>query len=201
MRGLIRAALLALVVGAASAGSLSAQAAAAPKIGFVNSQQLYADAPGRTEAENRLKTELSTFQAQLQRMDDSLQAMVQQFERDMPKLDSATRMTRAKTIQDRQTAYQGRARMMDSTMQVRQAELIRPVMENVQKVIEQVRAEEGYAMIFDVASQSGVVVAADKNLDLTQKVLAKVKAAGPPKPTTGANPLTPQPAGVTPVKR
>jgi outer membrane protein len=200
MRGLIGAALLALSVGAASAGSLSAQAAAAPKIGFINSQAILAEAPGRAEAENRFKGEVSAYQAQLQRMSDSLQAMAANFDKEAPRLDSATRVVRAKAIQDRETAYQTRARALDSTMQTRQAELIRPIMENLQKVIEQVRAEEGYAMIFDVASQTSVIVAADKSLDITQKVLAKVKAAGPPKPVAGTG-LTPQPAGVTAPKR
>ena len=70
MRGLTRAALLALMVGAASAGTASAQAAAAPKIGFINSAAILAEAPGRAEAENRFKSEVATYQAQLQRMSD-----------------------------------------------------------------------------------------------------------------------------------
>lgn len=201
MRGLVRAALLALIVGAASAGSLSAQAGAAPKIGFINSQAILAQAPGRSDAENRFKGEVSAYQAQLQRMSDSLQAMAATFDKEAPRLDSATRVVRAKAIQDRETAYQSRARTLDSTMQTRQAELIRPIMENLQKIIEQVRAEDGYSMIFDVASQTSVIVAADKSLDITEKVLAKVKAAGPPKPVTSTGPVTPQPAGVTAPKR
>lgn len=200
MRGLVRAALLALGVGAASAGSLSAQAAATPKFGFINSAAILAEAPGRAEAENRFKGEVSAYQAQLQRMSDSLQAMAATFDREAPRLDSATRVVRAKAIQDRETAYQTRARTLDSTMQTRQAELIRPIMENLQKIIEQVRSEDGYAMIFDVASQTSVIVAADKSLDITQKVLAKVKAAGAPKPAA-TGPVTPQPAGVTAPKR
>lgn len=198
MRGLIRAALLALIVGAASAGSLSAQAGAAPKIGFINSAAILAEAPGRAEAENKFKSEVAAYQAQLQRMSDSLQTMAATFDKEASKLDSATRVSRARVIQDREAAYQSRARSLDSTMQTRQAELIRPIMENLQKVIEQVRAEDGYAMIFDVASQTSVIVAADKSLDITQKVLAKVKAAPAPKPATG---LSPQPAGVTSPKR
>src|SRR5829696_8949728 len=74
MRGLVRAALLALIVGAASAGSLSAQAGGAPKIGFINSAAILAQAPGRSDAENRFKSEGAAAQAQLQRMSDSLQA-------------------------------------------------------------------------------------------------------------------------------
>lgn len=200
MRGLIRAGVLALIVGAASASSASAQAAAAPKFGFINSAAILAEAPGRAEAENRFKTEVAAYQAQLQRMSDSLQTMAASFDKEAPKLDSATRVSRAKVIQDRETAYQTRARDLDQQMQTRQAELIRPIMENLQKVIEQVRAEDGYAMIFDVASQTSVIVAADKSLDITPKVLARVKAAPAPKPTaTGA--VTPQPAGVTSPKR
>ena len=198
MRGLIRAASLALIVGAATAGSASAQAT--PKFGFINSAAILAEAPGRAEAENRFKTEVAAYQAQLQRMSDSLQTMAATFDKEAPKLDSATRVSRAKVIQDRETAYQTRARDLDQQMQTRQAELIRPIMVNLQKVIEQVRAEDGYAMIFDVASQTSVIVAADKSLDITQKVLARVKAAPAPKPTaTGA--VSPQPAGVTSPKR
>ena len=200
MRGLIRAGVLALIVGAASASSASAQAAATPKFGFINSAAILAEAPGRAEAENRFKTEVAAYQAQLQRMSDSLQTMAATFDKEAPKLDSATRVSRAKIIQDRETAYQTRARDLDQQMQTRQAELIRPIMENLQKVIEQVRAEDGYAMISDVDSQTSVIVAADKSLDITPKVLARVKAAPAPKPTaTGA--VTPQPAGVTSPKR
>lgn len=198
MRGLVRAASLALIVGAASAGSLSAQAA--PKFGFINSAAILAEAPGRAEAENRFKSEVAAYQAQLQRMSDSLQTMAASFDKEAPRLDSVTRVSRAKVIQEKEAAYQTRARNLDQQMQTRQAELIRPIMENLQKVIEQVRAEDGYAMIFDVASQTSVIVAADKSLDLTQKVLARVKAAPAPKPTATGS-IMPQPAGVTAPKR
>ncbi len=198
MRGLIRAALLALVVGGASAGAASAQAT--PKLGFINSAAILAEAPGRAEAETRFKNEVTAYQAQLQRMSDSLQTMAAAFEREAPRLDSAMRITRARTIQERETAYQTRARTLDEQMQNRQGELIRPIMENLQKIIEQVRAEDGYAMIFDVANQASVIVAADKALDITPKVLARVKAAPAPAPVA-AGPTTPQPAGVTAPRR
>lgn len=197
MRGLIRAALLALVVGAASAGTALAQAA--PKFGFINSAAILAEAPGRADAETRFKNEVTAYQAQLQRMSDSLQTMAETFEREAPRLDSATRVARSRVIQERETAYQTRARTLDEQMQNRQAELIRPIMENLQRIIEQVRAEDGYSMIFDVASQASVIVAADKSLDLTPKVLARVKAAPAPPPVAGAP--TPQPSGVTAPRR
>ena len=200
MRGLIRAATFALIAGAVTAGSASAQAT--PKFGFINSAAILAEAPGRTEAENQFKTEVAAYQAQLQRMSDSLQTMVANFDKQAGTLDSATRAARGKTIQEKEADYQGRARDLDQKMQTRQAELIRPLMENLQKVIEQVRAEDNYAMIFDVASQTSVIVAADKNLDITAKVMARVKAG--PKPAAAAplgSSLVPKPTGVSAPKR
>ncbi len=198
MRVVIRAASLALLAVAATAGFASAQTS--PKFGFINSAAILAEAPGRAEAETRFKNEVTAYQAQLQRMSDSLQTMAATFDKDASRLDSATRVTRAKVIQDREADYQNRARQLDQAMQTRQAELIRPIMENLQKVIEQVRAEDNYAMIFDVASQTSVIVAADKSLDITQKVLARVKAAPAPKPAASGA-VVPKPAGVTAPKR
>lgn len=197
MRCVIRAASLALIVGAAAAGTASAQSASAPpppKIGWINSAAILSEAPGRAEAETRFKSEVTAYQAQLQRMSDSLQTMAAAFEKDAARLDSSTRVSRAKVIQERETGYRTRAQQLDQQMQTRQAELVRPIMENIQKIIEQVRAEEGYSIIFDVASQSGVILAADKQLDLTPKILARVKAA--PRPTASGS-LTPSPAGVS----
>ena len=198
MRVVIRAASLALLAVEATAGFASAQTS--PKFGFINSAAILAEAPGRAEAETRFKNEVTAYQAQLQRMSDSLQTMAATFDKDASRLDSATRVTRAKVIQDREADYQNRARQLDQAMQTRQAELIRPIMENLQKVIEQVRAEDNYAMIFDVASQTSVIVAADKSLDITQKVLARVKAAPAPKPAASGA-VSPKPAGVTAPKR
>ena len=196
MRGLIRAASLALIVGAATAGSASAQAA--PKFGFINSAAILAEAPGRAEAENQFKTEVAAYQGQLQRMSDSLQAMQSTFDNQAAGLDATTRASRAKVIQDKEAEYQTRARTLDQTMQNRQAELIRPLMENLQKVIEQVRAQDGYSMIFDVGSQTSVIVAADKNLDITDKVMALVKAGGrPPAAAPLGSTLTPKPSGIS----
>jgi outer membrane protein len=194
MRGLVRATSLAVVLIVIAAGSAAAQAA--PKFGYVNSAKILADAPGRAEAEAQFNTEVKAYQAQLQRMSDSLQLLAANFDKEAPKLDSVTRETRASSIRTKEADYQKRAQSLDQQMQSRQAELVRPLMEQLQKIIEQVRTEDNYAMIFDVGSQTSIIVAADKSLDITDKVMARLKAA--PKPTPApAKGLTTKPAGVT----
>ena len=205
MRVLLRASSIALAtsliaIGAAGAQTAPASAPVTVKIGYINSAQLLQEAPGRAEAEAQFDREVGAYRTQLQRMNDSLNTLMAAFDRDAAKLDTTTRAARGKVIRDRETEYQARARGLDSTMQARQAQLVKPIMERVQTVIEAIRQEDGYSMILDVGAQASVVVAADKRLDLTDRVLARLKSQGLP-PTTPASGAVPQPAGVTRPKK
>ncbi len=205
MRVLLRASSVALatsLIAIATVGAQTAQPAAAVpvKIGYINSALLLQEAPGRAEAEAQFDREVGAYRTQLQRMNDSLNTLMAAFDRDAAKLDTTTRAARGKTIRDREAEYQSRARGLDSTMQARQAQLVKPIMERVQAVIEAIRQEDGYSMILDVGAQASVVVAADKRLDLTDRVLSRLKSHGAP-PATPANGAVPQPAGVTRPKK
>lgn len=203
MRVPFRASSIALATSLILVGMAGAQAAQSPpapaKIGYINSAQLLQQAPGRAEAEAQFDKEVGVYRLQIQRMDDSLKTMMAAFDRDAPKLDSITREARRTTIGRRETEYQQRARGLDSTMQARQAQLVKPIMERVQTVIEAIRAEDNYAVILDVGAQVSVVVAADKRLDLTERVLARLRQGTPTAPP--ASGAVPQPAGVTRPKK
>jgi outer membrane protein len=204
MRVFLRAGSIALATSLILVGIAGAQASQSPpsagKIGYINSALLLQQAPGRAEAEAQFDREVGVYRQQIQRMDDSLKTLMANFDRESPKLDSATRETRRIAIGQREVEYQQRARGLDSTMQARQAQLVKPIMERVQSVIETIRAEDNYAVILDVGAQVSVVVAADKRLDLTDRVLARLKSQGIPNapPASGA---VPQPAGVTRPKK
>ena len=194
----------AIFVAATLALAPSAFAQAPVKLAYINSQKILAEAPGRAEAEATYNSEMATARVQLQRMDDSLKAMVATYEKDAPALDSVRRDARGKSIRDTEQAFSTRAAALNSQMQQRQADLARPLMDQVSKVLDQVRAQGGYTMIFDVGAQGSALVSADKSLDLTDTVLAKLKVLGPPKDaTTTPAPTTKQvgpaqkPAGVT----
>jgi outer membrane protein len=204
MRVLLRASVFALATSLIVAGIARAQATQSGvqvpvKIGYINSALLLQQAPGRAEAEAQFDREVGTYRQQLSRMNDSLNTLMAAFDRDATKLDTAARAVRGKAIRDRETEYQNRARGLDSTMQARQAQLVKPIMERVQNVIEAIRAEDGYSMILDVGAGASVVVAADKRLDLTDRVLARLKSQGPPTAAPGG--AIPQPAGVTRPKK
>ena len=79
-----------------------------------------------------------------------------------------------------------------------------PTPKEIRKVLDDIRNEEGYAFILDAGSDAGVIVAADRNLDITEKVISRLKpvtaaAPGAVKPDSAKTPVGPRstPAGVT----
>ena len=162
-------------------------AAAQQKFAYINSQTLLQQAPGRAEAEAQFQRELQTYQTEVKRMGDSLKAMVATYEKDQLVMSPAAKEQKQKEIAAKEQEYQQRTAELERTAAAREDELTRPILENIRKAIEAVRTEEGYSFIFDVAANGGVV-AADKNLEVTNMVLAKLRT------TTSASPAA-NPAG------
>lgn len=196
MTTLFRTAVAAVFASLVAAPAASAQAPL--RLAYINSQKLLAEAPGRAEAEATYDREMGAARAQLQRMDDSLKTMVAQFEKQAPALDSARRAARGQAIQAKEQEYSQRAQALNQQMQARQAQLARPLMQQVSQVLDQMRRQGGYAMIFDVGVPGTPVVSADSTLDITDRVLARLKQLGPPRATAPAAPRGPtqQPAGI-----
>ncbi len=168
-------------------------AGAQQKIAFVNSQIIVERAPGAIAAQAALKKEGEEMQARVKIWQDSLQALVDAYRKVSETLPAATRQQREKVIQDKQADYAKRAEDLDNQMQVRQQELSQPVMAQIREILEEVRVEGGYTAIFDVAA-SGVVVAMDKNLDLTERVIGRLK----PIPVAARGDSTRSPLGARP---
>jgi outer membrane protein len=193
MRALFRAAPAALVLLTAVSLPASAQGV---KLAYVQTASLLEQAPGRAEAEAQFEKETGTYRDQIKRMSDSLNAMVASFEKSQASLAAATRDARAKDIQSREAEYQRRTREIEQKAQTRQNELVQPILDKIKAAIEDVRVEGGYAMIFN-ADQGSPIVAVDKSLNVTDRVLAKLKgstAAAAPRPSSST---TPAPSGVT----
>ena len=197
MKMISRVAAIAVLL--VAAGSTPAYAQAPVKLGYINAQQILATAPGREAAERQFESEVGSFRQQIQRMDDSLRVMGEAFQREQASLTPAVRQQRGQALEALETSFQQRAAQLNQQMQLRQAELVRPIMDQLNRVLDEIRRADGYAFIFDVSSAGQAIVAADTTLNLTDRVIARLTALGPPAPTPPATTpaTTPQPAGVT----
>lgn len=145
------------------------------KIAFVDSRVIMDRAPGRREAEAMFQRETAPLEAQVKSMSDSLNAMIAAYQKAEPSLAQADKDKRQKDIRDKQAEYQDRTQKLQQQAQAREAELVQPILDGVRKVLDEVRAEDGYAVIFDLSAGAGTVVAYDKNMDITERVIGRLK--------------------------
>jgi outer membrane protein len=193
MRSLFRAAAAALAF-TAVAGVAQAQ-----KIAYVNTQALMEVAPGKAAADSALAKESEGYRAQLQKMQDSLNSMFTNYTKKEPTLTAAQKETQQKAIQGFETTVQAKQLQLEQQFAQRRNEVYAPITEAVKKVLDDIRAEDGYAIILANDPGQSPIVSADKNLDITDRVVARLRTvkAGPVA-APGSGKTTPTgPAGVT----
>jgi outer membrane protein len=138
---------------------------------------LIAEAPGAVEAQTTIQKEANKHRADLALAEDSLKNLVAEFQKKQLVLSADARSKEEATIRARQEALQTRAQQLEVQMAKRESELVKPIMDRINTVLTQIRTEGGFSLILD--SSSGAIVAADTTLDLTEQVLARLKAGGP----------------------
>lgn len=190
-----RTAMLAVSMLVVAAGSVAAQQASA-RIAYVNPQALFDNAPGRAQAESTFVRETAGFRAELSRMGDALTALVSAYQKDEATLSAADRERRQRTIAAKEDTLRGRQQQLEQQAAQRQGELMAPIMESVRKVLEDIRVEDGYAMILSSEPGSSPILVADKNLDITERVVARLRSTSRPAQRPAGAPAS-TPAGVT----
>jgi outer membrane protein len=175
------------------AAPLAAQApAAAPqKIAYIRSAAVLEAAPGRTDAEAALEKEYQALSDSSRKIEENFAKQVNDFQKAAPAMAEKVRATRDSALRARSAELQILQQSLQRQFQARQAEMMQPITAQIRLALEDLRAAEGYAIIFDAdAAQGGAIVASDKNLDLTDRVISKLRMM--PKPTL---PVATAPAG------
>jgi outer membrane protein len=168
---------LAGLVAGLAAQPVAAQQSAG-KVAFINSRLVLAAAPGYAKAESLYTGEVAGFRLEVQKMQASLDSAVQSFQQSSVVLSPSARTAKQKELEAQQQQLEKRMQELQEKAVQRERDLIEPIQQRVTSVVEGVRAAGGYAMIFDVGVQNSGIVAADRSLDLTQKVIDQLKAGG-----------------------
>ena len=194
MRSIIRSAVFAGSLIAITAGVATAQPSTV-RIAYVNPQALFDNAPGRAQAESTFKRETEGYRTELAKMSDALTQLVSDYQKAEARLTAADKERRQRSIAAKEDSLRGRQQQLEQQASVRQNELMAPIMESVRKVLEDIRVEDGYAIIFSSEPGSSPILAADKNLDITERVVARLRTVAAAKtPVTPAKPAAGAPA-------
>jgi len=176
VRGVCALAFLPLL--AALPQRAAAQQPGAPaKVAFVNMQHILSETPGYAAAESTFVKEMASYRAEFQQLQAKLDSASSAFEAQATLLSPASRQAKRDELAQQQQTVEARGNELQQKVAQRNQELLEPLQTRVVAVVEKLRQAGGYAMVFDVSNQSSNIVTADRSLDLSDKVIAELKAS------------------------
>jgi outer membrane protein len=172
------------------------------KFAYVDTRIILEAAPGRPEAEAQLQKEGAVMKATIDKLNETIVQMMSDYSKLPATTPQPDRDKKAKSIQDKQGELQQKTQELQDQYNQRQSELLQPILDQIKLVLEDLRVEGNYTGIFDVG-QGASIVAIDKNLNMSDRVIAKLRTM--PKPViavrgdSGARKAGPvsAPAGLT----
>ena len=154
------------------------QSASGPlKIAFISSQEILRATPGYAVAESTYRREFQASQVEVQKLQHQLDSAVQVFDQQSLVLSPAARAAKLKDLQAMQTRIEQRSQELQERLRQREQELLGPLRARINSVIQGIRAEMNYTVIFDADAAGGFVAAADPALNITARVVQRLKQA------------------------
>lgn len=152
--------------------------ATAGRVAYVAVQAVMQRTPGYAQADSTWTREFEGYQREMTQLQARMDSAAAAFDQQAVMLSASAREAERKKLQDQAAALNTRVNELRQRAAERQRELLDPIEERVMAVIEGLRAEGNYAIIFDVSNQYSTVVAADRTLDLTPRAIERLNAAG-----------------------
>jgi outer membrane protein len=155
----------------AIAPELHAQgAAAAMKLGFVNSEEIVQQLPDFKNVEAQLKSAQKTYEDTLRAMQVEFQTRYDAYQKQQSLMNAETKAqeeTRLNALRERFAAYQQATLGQGGAYQQLQVQLLQPIKEKVAAAVEKVAKDEKMSAVME----TGLTIYYDKKLDITFKVL------------------------------
>jgi outer membrane protein len=172
-------ATLGLVVVGIGASPADGSAQTVGQVGYVNTTTILQQAPGYDAADSTITAMRAGFQQEADSLQAQLASGLAVFDQQELMLNPQAREEQLDSLQGLNDQIQARLQEMQNQVLERQRELITPLEQRIQTVIEGVRAERTLALIFDVANPNSTIISADPSLDLTSLVISRLQGAGP----------------------
>ena len=151
------------------------EAQGAVRIGHVNTEVILTQAPGIPEANAELARLTERADAEVAEMTAELDSLVAAYERNRGALLPNILQARETEITQRQARHQERVDQMSQELQQLRVTVLAPIVNEMTAMIEAIREEGGYHLIFEMAGSEMTV--ADPSLDITDQVLARMQGA------------------------
>ncbi len=143
------------------------------KFGHIDSQSVLANMPDKLAAEKQLQDEATKLEEQLKIMSNDLQQKYDEYITKRDSLPELIRATKEKEIQDADQRIQSYRQMAQQSLAQKEQQLLGPIIEKVQKAIDEVGKENGFVYIFELGSQI-ILYNSQQSVDVGPLVKAKL---------------------------
>jgi len=140
------------------------------KIGYVNTQRIFRDAPAAVKAAKKIEAEFSRRDQELQSTAKQLQGMQQSLEKNALTMAESDRRAKEKELNELSREFQRKQREFREDLNLRQNEENAAIIEKANKAIKQLAESEKYDLIVQD------VVWASPRLDITEKIIKALAA-------------------------
>ncbi len=146
----------------------------AQKLGYINSSELLNEHPDIKAANAELETLQKQLAAKMQQKVDVLQAKYEDLARKENQGEISPRelQDQANVLRQEEAALQQEEQGMQNQLLQKREELYNPILEKVEKAIQDVAVENGYTYVFDASA--GFLLYADESEDISGLVKAKL---------------------------
>lgn len=196
--GLLTAAALLLAPAIARA---QGSPCATSKVAIVQGAMILNSMPKYLQAESLLVKDQDAYKLEISKMQGALDSASAAFQDKAALLSATQKTTEQRKLQDQYTQLQQHTAELEQKFTARRQELVAPIEQRVQDMIDGMRAEYGCALILDANAQGSGIASIDKSIDLTQRVIDRLKAAGDGPVTPATKPPGIKPPGTTPPKK
>jgi outer membrane protein len=154
-----------LVVLMASLPVSYASASETLKVGYVNTQRIFRDAPTAVKAAKKIEVEFSKRDQDLQRLSKQLQVIQESLEKNAVTMTESERRTKEKDLNEMSREFQRKQREFREDLNLRQNEENAAIIEKANSAIKQLAESEKYDLIVQD------VVWVNPRLDVTDKII------------------------------
>jgi outer membrane protein len=135
------------------------------KVGYVNTQRIFRDAPAAQKAAKKLEGEFSRRDQDLQKMAKQLQGLQENLEKNSVTMAESDRRNKEKEFGELSREFQRKQREFREDLNLRQNEENAAVIEKANKAIKQIAEAEKYDLVLQD------VVWVSPKLDMTDRVI------------------------------
>ncbi len=141
------------------------------KVGYVNTQRLFRDAPAAVKAAKKIEQEFAKRDQDLQRLAKQVQGLQESLEKGGLTMAEAERRAKEKDLGELSREFQRKQREFREDLNLRQNEENAAIIEKANKAIKQLAENEKYDLIVQD------VVWVSPKLDITEKVIKALSDA------------------------